>query len=176
MDSYLARFAILHHRSATVNNLTPNPSLQAYMLMNGLGMDARAQLQCLQTLNGRLPTDEAQLQHVMIQRRRYGHLAEQSDGAPHRLPQHFATTTGDANDGGAFMGGSATVGGNMGLRAAMSPLIGGSGGTASASTVAVAPVAGISQDYPVNDDSDTSDEGSDGKSITIPIRTNLTQT
>ena len=84
MDAYLARFTIMHHRSANILGIALSPGQQAFMLMSGMGMDRRAQWETLRTLNGRLPADEAQLDHIKIQLRRYGHLCESQAGPPGR--------------------------------------------------------------------------------------------
>ena len=64
MDTYLARFTVLHHRSVNILGITLNPGQQAFMLMNGMGMDRRAQWDTLRTLSGRLPQNDAELERI----------------------------------------------------------------------------------------------------------------
>ena len=76
MGSYLAWFSILHHRSATINQIALSPGQQCFTLMHGMGMSNRDMWDCLRTLNGRMPQDQAELQHVLIDLRRYGDIVE----------------------------------------------------------------------------------------------------
>ena len=83
LDAYLMEFETSLHRTRTINAITFTPSQQAFMLMNGVGMDHRVQWACLRTVNGRLPTNGVELEHIRVQRRNCGHVCE----SPHHHHQ-----------------------------------------------------------------------------------------
>ena len=129
MDAYLARFSILHHRSTTINGIALSLGQQCFTLMHGMGMSNRDMWDCLRTLNGRMPQDQAELQRILTQLRRYGHIVEQQGHHHHHQPRHFSTTTGSSDNDGHIM--ALPVDMFNGLPGHLSsPLIGGGGGSA----------------------------------------------
>ena len=91
MDAYLTRFTVLLYRAANVLGVNFAPAQQAFMFMNGMGMGQRAQWDTLRTLNGRMPENEAQLEHIKVQLRRYGHLCESH--VPQQPGRHYPCAT-----------------------------------------------------------------------------------
>ena len=116
----------------TINRITRPPGQRCFTWMHGMGMSNRDMWQCLQTLNGRMPQDEAQIHRTTTQLRRYGHLVEQQERQ--QQLRHFPTT---AENGGAQpqMGEFDVAGTYPG--AVSSPLLGGGGGAAVAPSVHV---------------------------------------
>ena len=121
--------------------------------------------QLLTTLNGRLPTDEAQFQHVMEQLRRYGHMVEQHQ--PHAHQGRYMPIGIDLDD----IHQNPWVDHSMHLPTGMTTSAGvGGGGVCGASPVdsGTPPPPAIAEHYSFADDSDTSDEESDGETDNYP--------
>ena len=165
MDAYIARFTVMSHRLASISGVTRGPGQRAFFLMAGTGCTQASMWQFLHTLNGRLPTDEVQFQHDTEQLRRYGHMVEQHQ--PHAHQGRYIPTGLDLNDihqhpwanrGKHFPIGTPTVVGVDG---------GGACGNSPVESGAPPPPA-IAEHSSVADDSDTSDEESDGETDNYP--------
>ena len=81
----------MSHRVASINGVTIGPGQRAFFLMAGTGFGQQAMWQLLTTLNGRLPVDEGQFQHVIEQMRRYGHMVESNLHGNPRQGQYMPT-------------------------------------------------------------------------------------
>ena len=156
MDAYLARFTLVHHRSSINSGQQLSPGQQCFTLMNGMGMSQREMWDCLRTLNGQLPQDEVQLQHIHVQLRRYGHLVEEQERSRHP-PQHFPTVA-DANHDSQ----SHNVDVSVGYPGAVSsPLLRSSGASGAAAANSGGTSQNMQENWALDDDNDTSDEESD---------------
>ena len=157
MDAYLALFQIAHHRSQSINGNALSPGQQCFTLMHGMGMSNRDMWDCLRTLHGRLPQGQAQLSHMLTQRRRFGNLVEQQE-RQQQPPRHFPTTADNNNNNNQNQHFDMSAG-YPGQ--ASSPLLCGGGGFAAAPVASGGDHQNVLENYAVDDDSDTSDDGSD---------------
>ena len=82
MGACIARYTVMSHRVASINGLTLSPGQRAFFLMAGTGCTQAPMWQFPHTLNGRLPTDEVQFQHVIEHMRRYGHMVGKTSHMP----------------------------------------------------------------------------------------------
>ena len=159
----------MSHRVASINGVTIGPGQRAFFLMAGTGCTQASMWQFLVTLHGRLPTDELQFQHVIEQLRRYGHMVEQTQPhAPHHQGRYMPTGL-DLNDihqnpwdnnGMHVPAGTTTQLPTVG--------VGGGGAYGASPAETTVPPPAITEHFTIADDSDTSDEESDGEQDQYP--------
>ena len=111
IDEMIARFDTVRYRSRSVGNMPLSPRHAAWMLMQAMRISPQQWLTLLQPLQGGLPNTEQELDQLVLQIRRHGHIYEAGTLSIARTPGtksvlHAFPTFGASGSNDPWAGGS----------------------------------------------------------------------